>query len=250
MTRLFPADATPPFARGTFVIRRIRPGLIDGRPTDDPALGPLSIVDHANLGVGTLVRMHEHRNDEILSYMWRGTMVHEDSTGQRIPITPDKLMMMNAGRSFWHEESTPDEPVEMLQIFVRPETEDLDASVHFYDRPSDFRDGKWNHIGGPAGSGAALIVRNQVHVYDIHPKAGDRIEVPFVDGLRQWVYVMDGQLELAGQTVGKGDAISDPDGPMPALTVTKDATVVAFLTDPDAPASLAGSHSGDRGQRR
>jgi hypothetical protein len=58
------------------------------------------------------------RNDEILSYIWRGTMVHEDSAGYRIPLSPRKLMMMNAGRGFWHEESTPSEPVEMLQIFV------------------------------------------------------------------------------------------------------------------------------------
>ena len=29
MTRLLPVDATPPFAQGPFVIRRIRPGLKD-----------------------------------------------------------------------------------------------------------------------------------------------------------------------------------------------------------------------------
>ncbi|HZO37240.1 MAG TPA: pirin family protein [Solirubrobacteraceae bacterium] len=248
MTHLLPADATPPFVQGPFVIRRIHPGLIDGRPTQDPVVGPLAIVDHATLGVGTLVNMHEHRNDEILSYIWRGTMIHEDSTGQRIPISPQKLMMMNAGRSFWHEESTPDEPVEMLQIFVRPEAADLDAGVHFYDRPADFRDGRWNHIGGPAGSGAPLTIRNQVHVYDIHPSAGDRIEVPTAEGMRQWVYVMDGEIELGGQAVRKGDAISDLTGDLPPLTVTQDATVVAFLADPDAGASLAGSISGYGGR--
>jgi redox-sensitive bicupin YhaK (pirin superfamily) len=80
----------------------MRPGLVRSLVAD-PAFGPLSVVDHANLDVGTVVPMHEHRNDEILSYMWRGTMVHEDSAGHRIPISPRKLMMMNAGRGFWHE---------------------------------------------------------------------------------------------------------------------------------------------------
>lgn len=47
-------------------------------------------------------------------------MIHEDSAGHRIAIGPHKLMMMNAGRSFWHEESAPEGAVEMLQIFVRP----------------------------------------------------------------------------------------------------------------------------------
>ena len=46
--------------------------------------------------------------------------MHEDSTGQRVELSPRRPMMMNAGRSFFHEESTPDVPVEMLQIFIRP----------------------------------------------------------------------------------------------------------------------------------
>jgi redox-sensitive bicupin YhaK (pirin superfamily) len=34
-------------------------------------------------------------------------------------------MMMNAGRGFWHEESTPETPVAALQIFIRPLEADL-----------------------------------------------------------------------------------------------------------------------------
>jgi redox-sensitive bicupin YhaK (pirin superfamily) len=227
------------------VIRRIRPGLVDGDSSSDPVLGPLAIVDHARLGVGTVVRMHEHRNDEILSYMWRGTMVHEDSTGERVELTPNRLMMMNAGKSFWHEESTPVEPVEMLQIFVRPQAPDLEPGVFFHTRPTGFRNGGWNHIGGPAGSGAALTIRNQVHVYDAHHNAGAEIEIPAAHGLRQWLYVMDGEIEFAGHRVGKGDALSDAASPLPSARVTRDATLVAFLADPGAPAFAGGSHSGN-----
>jgi quercetin 2,3-dioxygenase len=100
----------------------------------DPVIGPLSRVDHAFLDVGTLVPMDQHRNDEILSYMWRGLMVHEDSTGRRVELTPSRLMMMNAGRGFSHEESTPGVPVEMLQIFIRPQATDLEPSVQFHER--------------------------------------------------------------------------------------------------------------------
>ena len=63
------------------------------------------------------------------------TTLHEDTAGHHIPISANKLMMMNAGESFWHEERTPDEPVEMLQIFVRPNEADLPALVDFHDRP-------------------------------------------------------------------------------------------------------------------
>lgn len=42
--------------------------------------------------------MHQYRNDEILSCMGKGLMVHEDSTGQRVELTPSRLMMVSAGR--------------------------------------------------------------------------------------------------------------------------------------------------------
>jgi redox-sensitive bicupin YhaK (pirin superfamily) len=109
--------------------------------------------------------MHEHNNDEILSYMWRGTMLHEDAAGHRIPISANKLMMMNAGKNFGHEERTADEPVEMLQIFVRPCEADLPASVNFYDR-HDAPGGAWSLVAGPEGSKAPLTIRNAVRGYD------------------------------------------------------------------------------------
>ncbi|HJF31770.1 MAG TPA: pirin family protein [Sporosarcina psychrophila] len=40
--------------------------------------------------------------DEILSYVWKDEMLHEDSTGQKVLISPEKHMMMGAGKSFFH----------------------------------------------------------------------------------------------------------------------------------------------------
>jgi quercetin 2,3-dioxygenase len=31
--------------------------------------------------------MHQHLNDEILSYLWRGAMIHEDSDGYRVELS-------------------------------------------------------------------------------------------------------------------------------------------------------------------
>ena len=245
MLQVLPERATPFVGGGPFRIRPMRPGLTEGRPMADPVIGPLSRVDHAFLDVGALVSMHQHRNDEILSYMWKGLMVHEDSTGQRVELTPSRLMMMSAGRGFSHEESTPGVPVEMLQIFIRPQAADLEPSVHFHERPA-ITHGTWTHLGGPRGSGAPLTIRNQVNVYDAHLKAGDRITAPSSPGWRQWLYVMHGTVEIGGQPLEKGDAVTDAAADLPEFRATSDTTLVAFLIDPAAPVSLAGSHSGRR----
>lgn len=243
MLKVLRSDASPRFGRGPFKIRRVRPGAILGAGAET-TFGPFSVFDHASLDVGTVVRMHEHVDDEILSYMWRGTMVHEDSAGHRVPISPAKLMMMNAGKSFWHEESTPDVAVELLQIFVRPREADLPGEVHFYDRPSDFNAGHWNLIAGPEGSAAPLKFRQQMTVFDAHPAAGQELSVPTAGKMTPWLYVMDGTVSTGEVRLEKGDAVTDLERPLPGLRAESDATLVLFLVDRSAQASTAGTISG------
>jgi len=65
--------------------------------------------------------MHLHHNDEILSYLYKVEMLHHDTADNKVLLTPNKLMVMNAGHKFYHEESTPNEGDEMLQILIRPD---------------------------------------------------------------------------------------------------------------------------------
>ena len=119
---------------GPFRIARIRPGHGVDHPEHpgDTGFGPLGLVDRASLSPGLLVPMHEHVDDEIVSYLRSGTLTHRDSTGRKERIGRDRLMVMNAGRGFSHEESIPEATeggagVEMLQIFIRPREAGLRA---------------------------------------------------------------------------------------------------------------------------
>lgn len=134
---------------GKFSLQIRRPGLIDGIfEKEDHAFGPLSRIDHAKIASGTVVRMHEHINDEILTYMWEGKILHEDSSGVKKMISPSNLMLMNAGKSFFHEETTQKDGAEALQIFIRPEEKDLEPQVQFTEMTlPEVND--WRLIGGP-----------------------------------------------------------------------------------------------------
>lgn len=244
MIQILRANASRAFTQGPFKLRRIRPGSILG-PGENPAFGPLSVIDHANLDVGTVVGLHEHKNDEILSYIWRGSMVHLDSVRGRIPISAKKLMLMNAGRSFWHEESTPYVPVEMLQIFIRPNEADLPGAVQFFDRADGLVPGGWQLIAGPEGADAALVIRQQVKVYDALVSKGEELRVPTTSGMTPWLYIMDGIVTIDGEQLETGDAAATLGEDLPVIRVERDATtLLAFLVDLDASASTAGTISG------
>src|SRR5690554_5905349 len=102
LQKLAATNHTQPF-RGPISITRIEPGNIFENKGTDFAFGSLAIIDHAVMKKRLTIKMHEHVNDEILSYLSTGVMYHKDSAGLEVPITPGKLMMMNAGKSFWHE---------------------------------------------------------------------------------------------------------------------------------------------------
>src|SRR5690625_7521918 len=108
-------------------MKRSEAGLILGNKPEDSAFGPLANIDHAVMKKGLTIKMHEHVNDEILSYVSSGVMHHKDSADFEAPIDRGKLMMIITGESFWHEVKVTEDDEEMLQIFVRPNQADLPA---------------------------------------------------------------------------------------------------------------------------
>lgn len=229
---------------GVFALQMRRPGMIwQDFTRDDLAFGPLSRIDHAQSGQGTLIPMHEHINDEILSYMWKGEMLHKDSTGQEVMVSPVKHMMMGAGKSFFHEEWIPNGSVESLQIFIRPEKADFEPEVQF-SNVQVRESGEWNLVASPKEMKAPLTVRQEVAVYDVHGNKGDVLNLPKADGMTPWLYIMDGNAEVEGHSLEKGDAITGEKDEVSTVTLLEDTTLVLFLVNLNAEMTLAGNFSG------
>ncbi|MGC2580386.1 MAG: hypothetical protein WA376_22670 [Terrimicrobiaceae bacterium] len=61
MLNILRAGDSPSFQQGPFKTGRMRPGLVRS-PVADPAFGPLSAVDRANLDVGEVVKKRRARH--------------------------------------------------------------------------------------------------------------------------------------------------------------------------------------------
>lgn len=230
---------------GAFQLQLVRPGLRLGNPADI-GLGPLGRVDHAVVQPGLVVPMHEHRNDEILSYVRRGRVTHDDSTGVQQTLSPSRFMLMSAGRGFSHEEAVLDGPgpLEMLQIFIRPAAPDLPPLVAFHEFDAADSPNAWRLVGGPVGTGAPLSIRSQVWVYDAH-LTRHTLALPDLGDLSAFLYVFDGEVEVPGKDLRlqAGDSLVISDEAV-SVTAPETADVVLFLLDRQAPFSRAGSMSG------
>lgn len=224
---------------GTFIRRRYFPGL--SLPNHgDHGYGPLAAVDDATLEPGTLVRMHEHRNDEIVSYVHQGAMRHFDSTETRVNINPHNLMVMNAGRSFWHEELVRegDGTTRTLQIFIRPHTIDLEPQLQqlVLTKPTPNR---WRYLVGPAG--APATIRNDVRIFDGHLVAGSTLPLPAYQEWDSYFVVLRGEIEINDQSFSAVENGLLVDEVGAHLQVKEDALMVVFLINRHAPLSYAGT---------
>lgn len=230
---------------GPFQLRRIHPGVALGR-TDDGGFGGLGLIDHARLQPGLVVKMHEHRNDEIISYLRSGRMQHTDSAGRSEIISPDRLMVMNAGASFFHEEAVlGDDRIEMLQIFVRPEAADMEPGIQFVDLDTTGSIDRWRLLAGPRGSEAPSFVRQAVYLYDTHLSAGASIDLPTVPGFDRWLYVFRGAVSVGNEQADAHTALTiSAEDTKFEVTASREADLVLFLVDRRVAFSRAGTLSG------
>ncbi|GLR55793.1 pirin family protein [Rhizobium indigoferae] len=226
---------------GGFVAHINMPGWLKPKPTDH-GQGPLAMVVESILDPGRLIAMHEHSNDEIISWVPEGVMRHDDKAAGRQVIDRDHLMVMNAGKSFWHSEETlaSDPPLRMLQILVRPYAVDLEPKIQYGPMPAAAANA-WRHLVGPEGEGAPFYVRSAIDVFDMRLDAGVRVEFPQKQGRDLYFYIFSGSIVVDQQTFAEGEQglhLSDDKLELEAQSAS---TLVAFLLDPNASITRQGT---------
>lgn len=232
-------------SRGPFTTRLLPLGrnLAD---SDDHGIAQIGRLEHATLEGGALVPMHLHQNEEILSYIRKGTMHHKDSDQNDVGIHNKHLMLMNAGSGIHHEEGVPNghKTVEMLQIFIRPNSDDLKPKVQFYEPDEINSLNEWRLLAGHDRSGAPLLFRSEVLFYDLQLENGHTIKSPSLKNLTGFMYLFSGSatIENNGETIEEGDSIIIKEEQL-TLTAMEDSSIVFFVLDENASYSRNGLYT-------
>jgi quercetin 2,3-dioxygenase len=226
-----------------FSLEILYPGLTFGE--DDSGIGAIGRIDRARIHPGHTIAMHPHRDDEILTYVRVGSMLHKDTVGHREEIRPARLMMMNAGHTFQHEETILGrEPQEALQIFLRPCAPSLDPTVQFHDfGKAESRDA-WRLLAAPEG--APFKVRSQAWVHDTRLSAGTTLALPDIPAQApvRLLYVFAGEVRSGGLTLQTGEGAFLAEDEV-SVEATSDTDLVLITTDSSAPVFKGGMFSGN-----
>lgn len=229
---------------GNHHISILYPGAILGKM--DSGIGSIGRIDHAQIKGSTTIKMHPHSNDEILSYFRVGNAKHTDSENYSEIIGRKKLMLMNAGRVFYHEEYIPN-GLEGLQIFIRPKIANGDSKVDFLELIHEDSFDEWRLLVSHRKE-SKLQFTSTTEIYDMSISPGKKhylvkteIEQPIY-----LLYCFNGQLTINQSIViSKGESILT-DEPYISFETKDSAELVLFISDQYQDCYKQGMFSGNQ----
>ena len=232
---------------GNGPIKILYPGTVISNT--DTGIGSIGRIDHAMFNGSTIIPMHPHINDEILTYLRSGKAEHKDSEGFIEIIDQTKLMLMQAGSSFFHKEKIIDEgdPLEGLQIFIRPRTENLTPKVTFRNLVEKYSLNQWRLLAS-GDEDSELHFSSDTWIYDIKIENGNRENLPILkkENLTCFLYVFNGEIQVNDKIMlqtKNGLVISNE---KIEIFAEKDSELVLFVTDENAPIYKGGMYSGNK----
>ncbi|KYN63441.1 hypothetical protein IU46_020150 [Pantoea agglomerans] len=211
------------FEYGPFTVRRQRPG---------EALSPLISVDLMSLKLDARIPMQQHQDEEVFTYLWRGSMQHQDSNGERTQLSAKRVMVVNAGDGVQYEESVPLYEAELLQAVIRPALRGGEAMTQVLERDQGIMTNGWTELAGPEESDAPLELRQEVYIFDTLLERNHTLDVPSMPGFVAYLTVLEGIIRVGDQRLGRGDAVSGLDSSV-EIVGDRDANLVCFLIKPD-----------------
>lgn len=172
----------------------------------------LRVINEDWIAAGQGFGSHPHQDMEIITYIVQGELSHRDSTGREATIKPNDVQRMSAGTGVVHSEYNNSEaPVHLLQIWIMPEAKGLPAS---YEDRTFGREEKVNQlrlIASHDGRQGSTKINQDASVYASLLDGGKSLEHELGAGRHAWLQLINGELDVNGTKVAKGDgaALSD-----------------------------------------
>jgi redox-sensitive bicupin YhaK (pirin superfamily) len=172
--------------------------------------GALRVLNDDTIAAGMGFGTHPHENMEIITIPMEGDLEHKDSMGNIGVINEGEIQVMSAGTGVHHSEynKNADQAVKVLQLWVFPKKQNVtprydQMSVRDLKKPNDFY-----QVLSPNSEDEGMWVHQDTwfHLgeFDVEKSLVYTIKKP---GNGVYVFVIEGSLNVEGESLKKRDAI-------------------------------------------
>jgi len=213
-------------------------------------VGPFIFIDHmgpehleANQNMD--VPPHPHIGLSTLTFLFEGNIMHRDTLGSEIEITPGAVNWMTAGKGIVHSERSPEnlrgvsKTIHGLQIWVAlpKHLEDMDPEFFHLEKSQIPR---WNENGldFTLVAGEAFGKRSPVPVYSklymIGITSNSQQTLSIGDQLygESGLYILEGSVEVEGNTYGAKQLLIADNTSLCEFTMNEGTTIYIFGGEP------------------
>lgn len=184
---------------------------------------------------------HPHRGFETLTYILKGELVHQDTSGYKSRITEGGVQWMTAGSGLLHSETSSEQflkeggEVELIQLWLnlpkrlkmaKPDYTGLQADELVHLDPAE---GVKMHLlsGSLYGETGPIESLTQLTMTWLDMKSGSDITLDVPDRNETLFYVVSGSVEVNGKEISKRNLVRfDKEGGAIEVKCSKDAVIL------------------------
>src|SRR5450432_933626 len=169
----------------------------DYRTNDRVHWGALRVWNNDRIAAGTGFPPHPHRDMEIVTYVIKGAITHQDHLGNQGRTEAGQIQVMSAGKGIQHAEyNKEDAETELFQIWILPNQQGVPARWETVDFPANARDGKLVPLASGRGHDGAIPLYADGTLFAGTLKAGQTIRQsrdgkPVMANARDGIAVVD-----------------------------------------------------------
>lgn len=169
----------------------------------------LRVINEDRVQGGQGFGTHSHRDFEIISYVIRGELKHQDSMGHTAVMKAGEVQRISAGTGISHSEfnNSATEPVHFLQIWIMPSRPGLlpDYAQRSFANAAQ---GQLTLACSGNGRQASIALNQDADLLIGKLRARDSISCPFSDERHGWIQLIDGDLDVNGTRLAPGDGLA------------------------------------------
>jgi redox-sensitive bicupin YhaK (pirin superfamily) len=189
--------------------------------------GALRVWNDDTIAPHTGFPPHPHEDMEIITYVRKGAITHEDSLGNKGRTEAGDVQVMSAGTGIRHSEfNREDEATTLFQIWIEPDTSGKAPGWGARPFPKSGRDGRFVVLASGFGEAEALPIRADGRVLGATLRQGETIEYELGTGRHGYLVPALGAVKIGAVEVHERDGAAISGEDVLRITALEDAEIV------------------------
>ena len=188
--------------------------------------GELLVINDDRIAPHTGFDTHPHKDMEIITYVRKGAITHQDNKGNKGRTTAGNVQVMSAGTGIFHSEyNKEDEETNIYQIWIKPAEKGLSPNWDAAEFPKMPVTNSLQLLVSGDGS-APLHINQDARIYAGRINKGDALQHAIAG--KAYLLVAEGNLLVNELDAHKGDGVAINDEGSVTLKAETEAEVLVI----------------------